>query len=311
MPQAYLVFNPTAGRFPLKPFVERAANVLRSSSWNIELVRASDVEHLRSTARRAADEGMDAVFIAGGDGSLNHVISGLVGSQTALAVLPAGTANVWAKELGLPTLGWGNITALEASAQLLAQGEFYNIDIGVYSDRPFLLWASIGLDAEVIRQLEPRKRWEKHFAVPQYAATTVWQASSWKGMDLHVDNGQEIIQGRYMLAVVTNIHLYAGGLANLSPEARINDGKMDLWLFSGENLTGAIRHILALLAGEHVDSKWTRCISFQELKIKSAPPVYVQLDGEPIEEVEEIHIHVEPKALRILVPKDIPQQLFK
>ncbi|MBS1249847.1 MAG: Diacylglycerol kinase [Chloroflexi bacterium] len=310
MAQALLIYNPTAGRFPLQPFVERAAKVLRSQGWDIELARTNDSQHLEQVVAQAVKENMEVVFIAGGDGTLNHAIKGLAGSQTALAVLPAGTANVWAKELGLPTLGWGNLIALEETARRLAEGKIHEVDLGICGHTPFLLWASIGLDASVVHQVEPRKRWEKHFAFPQYAATAVKQARSWKGMNLNIIVDDEHVRGNFMLAVVTNIHLYAGGLANLSPEARLDDGTMDLWLFSGESLTAALRHMLALWTGEHVGSDMTRRISFQNLCVDSDLPVYAQVDGEPLPAIEKIDIHVKPKALRVLVPPDTPQQLF-
>jgi len=178
------------------------------------------------------------------------------------------------------------------------------------ADNPFLLWASVGLDAYVINHIEPRKRWEKYFAVPQYAANAVWQAHSWEGMHLHIMADDEIIQGQYLLAVVTNIHLYAGGLANLSPEARLDDGEMDLWLFSGETLVEAIRHMLALWSGEHVKSDKVRRISFKNLNIVPDVPMHVQVDGEPLQKAAQVDIKVMPQALRVLVPRDTPQQLF-
>ena len=310
MPQALLIYNPTAGRFPFEPFAERAAKVLRSEGWDIELTRTHSREHLTLVTRQAANQNMDAVFIAGGDGSINQAVAGLLGSQTALAVLPAGTANVWAQELGLPVLHWGNLMALEESARRLARGDIHATDIGICADTPFLLWTSVGLDAYVIHQIEPRKRWEKYFAVPQYAANTVLRARSWEGMNLQITVEDETIHGQYLLAVVTNIHLYAGGLANLSPEARLDDGKMDLWLFSGDTLGEAIRHMLALWAGEHVKSDKVRRISFQNLSIVSDNTMYIQVDGEPLKEAEQVNIEVKCQALRVLVPRNTPQQLF-
>jgi len=195
---------------------------------------------------------MDAVFIAGGDGTINRAISGLIGSQTALAVLPTGTANVWAKELGLPVLTWGNWLAFDESARRLVDGVIRVVDVGFCANTPFLLWASVGLDACVVHQLEPRKRWEKYFAVPKYAAVTVREAYSWPGMDLRIKIENETIHGQYLLAVVTNIHLYAGGLAELSPEARIDDGRTNSSLgdYSSDiRRTWLIGGIIPLLGG--------------------------------------------------------------
>ncbi|MEA2008105.1 MAG: diacylglycerol kinase family protein, partial [Chloroflexota bacterium] len=273
-------------------------------------VQAQNAEQIGHLTQQAADEKMDAVFVAGGDGTVNRAVSGLIGSQTALAVLPTGTANVWAKELGLPVLNWGNWLALEESARRLVNGVTRVVDVGLCAGTPFLLWASVGLDARVVHQLEPRKRWEKYFAVPKYAAATVREAYSWPGMELYIKVENETIHGQYLLAVVTNIHLYAGGLAELSPEARMDDGKMDLWLFSGDTLAAAVHHMLALWAGEHINSDQTRRIPFQNLRLVSDTPMYVQVDGEPSEGSEQIDICVKSNALRILIPQNTPQQLF-
>ena len=311
MSQALLIYNPTAGRFPFQPFAERVAKILRSGGWDIELAQTQNGDHITHLAQQAVDEKMEAVFVAGGDGSINSAIPSLVGSETALAVLPSGTANVWAKELGLPVLNWSNLLALEECARRLANGVTHVVDVGFCAGTPFLLWASVGLDARIVHQLEPRKRWEKHFAVPKYAATTVREAYAWPGMNLKVKVEDETIHGRYLLAVVTNIHLYAGGFAELSPEACIDDGKMDLWLFSGETVSEALRHILALWAGEHVHSDKIRRISFQSLSLEADDFMYVQIDGEPLEEVKKIDVCVKPKSLRILIPHNIPRQLFQ
>ena len=112
MKTALLVFNPTAGRFPSRMLTERAADVLRSYDWEIDLYQTTGGPHITALAQQAAEQGKDAFFIAGGDGSINFAVQGLMESQTALGVLPAGTANVWARELGLPGLTWTRLMAL-------------------------------------------------------------------------------------------------------------------------------------------------------------------------------------------------------
>ena len=95
-----LIFNPMAGRFPSQPLVERAARILNANGWEIELLKTQGGDQITKQAKRAARDQMDAVFIAGGDGSVHKAIAGLMGSETSLGVLPSGTANVWAQELG-------------------------------------------------------------------------------------------------------------------------------------------------------------------------------------------------------------------
>ena len=310
MPQAYLAYNPAAGRYPSGMLSERAANVLREYGWKVYLEQTKDSNHITHLARQAADAGMDAFFMAGGDGSLNRAISGLMGSDTALGVLPAGTANVWAQELGLPGLTWTRWIALEESARQLAVAPSRRVDIGLCNQRPFLLWAGVGLDAFIVHRIEPRTRWEKHFAVVQYAASMVWNAGFWHGMNLSVEIEGTQIDGHFLLAVLNNVHLYAGGFAELSPHARLNDGLMELWLFEGETLGDTAQIAWELLAGNHLQSPQVQKYTFRNLRMESDSPMYVQVDGEPAEGNNPLNVSVLPHALEVLVPQKTPHPLF-
>ena len=236
--QAHLIYNPMAGKFPSEPLVERAGRILSTNGWDVDIIQTKGGNHITRLAKRAAVMGVDALFMAGGDGSLHKAAAGLLGSQTTLAVLPSGTANVWAQELGLPSLSWTNLTALETSVKKQLNGTIRTMDVGICQGTPFLLWSGAGFDAFVVHHLEPRSRWQKQFPSTQYAANMAWFARSWTGMDLKIWVDGERIDGTYLVVLVTNIHLYAGGIAELSPKARIDDGKIDLWLFSGDTIAG-------------------------------------------------------------------------
>lgn len=310
MPKAYLVYNPAAGRFPSRMLTERAAGVLRAQGWEMYLMQTNGGPHIAQLARQSVEHSMDACFIAGGDGSINFAVAGLVGSQTALGVLPAGTANVWAQELGLPGLTWTRWMALEESARRLSTASVRAVDVGFCNQNPFLLWAGIGLDAFIVHRIEPRSRWEKHLAVAHYAATAVRQARVWDGINLHVLADGSEASGHYLLAVVTNIHLYAGGFAEISPYARLDDGLMDLWLFSGDTLLETAQRVWDLWSGRHLHSDQARCIPFRKLRLSSDAPLYIQLDGEPIADDSSVTIEVRPQALRVLIPDGAPRALF-
>lgn len=310
MSRGMLAYNPAAGRFPSRMLAEQAAGVLREHGWEIRLEQTLDGEHITRLAHAAVDTGQDAFFMAGGDGSLNDACRGLIGSDVALGVLPAGTANVWSQELGLPGLTWTRWGTLEESAHQLAHGRVRTIDLGVCNKRPFLLWSGIGLDAFIVHRIEPRARWMKHFSVVHYAASAVWHAGFWRGMNLRVEVGGQSISGHFLLALVSNVHLYAGGIAQLSPQARLDDGLMDLWLFEGETLGDTVQVAWDLLTGLHVDSNRVQHLSACHLRMESDSPMYVQVDGEPIESGEEVLIEVQPQALKVLLPEHTPHPLF-
>lgn len=310
MPNAYLVFNPAAGRFPSRILTERARDVLFDYGWKIQLAQTAGGDHITHLAKEAVREGADAFFLAGGDGSINYALAGLVGSETPLGVLPAGTANVWAQELGMHGLTWTRLMALEESARQLATAEVRQVDVGYCNGSPFLLWAGVGLDAFIVHRIEPRSRWEKHFAVAHYASVAMQEASYWGGIHLDVNTDGIEISGRYILGVVSNIHLYAGGLAEISPFACLDDAQMDLWLFAGETLAETLRHVWNLWSGRHLESDQVQCVPFRELKITSRSAMHVQLDGEPKVPSEIVSIEVRPKALQVLIPTAAPRALF-
>ncbi|MFN2233222.1 MAG: diacylglycerol/lipid kinase family protein [Anaerolineales bacterium] len=310
MKTAYLIFNPYAGRFPSRILTERAAAVLSEQNWDVQLKQSSGGSEITDIAIDAVENNQDAVFVAGGDGSINLAIAGLLGSDTALGVLPAGTTNVWAQELGLPGLGYTRLMALEESARQLVKGISKKVDIGSCNGHPFLMWCGVGLDGFIVHRIEPRSNWEKHFSIVSYGARAIRYASLWSGVDLRAIADGKQISGRYLLAVISNIHLYAGGKAKISPEARIDDGVMDLWLFEGQSILDTIQHAWNLFSGRHLYSDQSKCIQFRSLRLFSNQTLEIQIDGEPMAGTKEVIIEIRPKALKILVPSQAHGKLF-
>lgn len=311
MRQAYLIYNPYAGRFPSWMLAERASKVLQEHDWEINVIKTETGSHLAEVTHEAVEKGMDALFIVGGDGSINLALPALVNTNTALGVLPAGTSNVFAQEIGLPGLAWTRWMALEESALRLADARTYDVDVGLCGNTHFLLWAGVGLDGFIVHRIEPRPRWEKYFAVVHYATTAVWNASLWHGVNLNfiVDGTQ--ISGHYILAVINNIHLYAGGFAQLSPQAFLDDGMMELWLFKGDNLGNVVQHAWDLLSGRHLHSEQVERIPFRTIQLSTESELFIQLDGEPLNNPEHsIAISIKPRALKVLIPKIVPRELF-
>jgi diacylglycerol kinase (ATP) len=121
-------------------------------------------------------------------------------------------------------------------------------------------------------------------------------------LHLHIWTDEHELAGRYILAVATNIRHYMGGLSNLSPDACIDDGLLDLWLFSGSNLGDALRHAYELWRGTHVNSDVARRIPFRSLRVEAESPFWIQTDGEAREQAPAAEIRALPGALKLLVP---------
>ena len=302
MRRALLLYNPAAGRFPVKPFLRSVVKTLAQSGWQTDVAATQSGAHATESARLAADEKFEAVFACGGDGTIGQAAAGLVGTDTALGILPSGTANVLALELGLPVYSWNRWWALKENARTLADAPVRAVDVGICNGQPFLLWAGMGLDAMTIHALEPRFRAEKFFAVPEYFGATVWNASQWGGVRLRLWADNQEVEGNFMLAIANNIRRYMGGLSVLSPEAHMDDGEFDLWLLSGNNLGDALMRAYELWRGHHLSSDKARRIPFHTLRVTADAPFLVQTDGEPRPETREVVIAIQPRALRMLMP---------
>ena len=232
--------------------------VLAESGWQTEVLATQSGAHATESARQAAVEKFDAVFASGGDGTIGQAAAGLVGTETALGILPSGTANVLALEFGLPVFSWTRWWALKENARALADAPIRAVDVGLCNGQPFLLWAGMGLDAMTIHAIEPRLRVEKFFAFPEYFVTTVCNASQWSGVRLRLWADNEEVEGNFMVAVANNIRRYMGGLAVLSPNAFMDDGEFDLWLLSGNHLGDALMRAYELWRGYHLSSDKAR-----------------------------------------------------
>lgn len=297
-----IIYNPAAGRLSVKPFIKSAVRELETAGWRLDAAETQSGAHTVELAKQAAAEKKDAVFAVGGDGTIGNVVNGLIGSETSLGVLPAGTANVWSMELGLRPFAWTRPGALRKNAALLANAPSHAIDVGMCNEFSFMMWAGIGLDAMAIHSIEPRIRLEKFFAMPEFAAKTIWQAALWSGIRLRLWVDEQEVEGHYILAVATNIRHYLGGLSKLSPDAYLDDGLLDMWLFTGRHLGDALRHAYDMWRGNHFTSDTARCISFNKLRIEADAPYWIQTDGEPRGSTQKCEITVRSRALRMLMP---------
>jgi diacylglycerol kinase (ATP) len=305
-----LVYNPEAGRFPAAPFLGRAGKVLTKAGWNIDVVEAFDEAQLSRAASAAIDDQCDAVFVVGGDGSVGQIAATLVGSKTALGVLPAGTANVWAQEIGLPRMDWIHWFALEQAAERLAYGETRLVDVGECNGRIFLLWAGVGLDAELVNSIEPRERWEKVFATVHYATLALWNSIGWQGVNLRARAGDREWEGRYLVAVASNIPAYAGGLMNLAPGAKVDDGLLDFWMIGGKSLKDVLIRVAQIFMGRHVNAEGVVHFAAPEAMFEAEGRLPLQVDGEPLSMSSPLHFRVHKQALRVLIPGDAGPHLF-
>jgi diacylglycerol kinase (ATP) len=301
-----VIYNPSAGMRTGRGELARALDELRACKWDVELAETTRPHEAFTFARAAAADNLDALIAVGGDGTMNEAANGLVGSQTALGVLPMGTGNVWAKEMGLVP---GD---LAASARQLGEAEIRTIDVGeVWSEnlapRVFVLWCSAGLDAAITRTVEPQRELKRRFGALFFWLVGIQEGWNFRGRQVRLHLPDQRVTQRIILALASNARLY-GGVTYLAPEAKIDDGLLDLVVLKGTGAWATVWHLVRVLLRLHLHDPQTSFYKVDKVRIV-ANKLPVQADGEPIGWTP-VEIRVRPRALKILVPKTANQGLF-
>ncbi len=279
--------------------LEQVMNKLRQHGWEIELWETDGPGSGRRLAAQAIDEGVEAVISAGGDGTLNEVIQTLAGSNVALGVLPMGTMNVWAREVGIP------LDPLEA-ANVLIEGVHRRIDLGMANERYFLLMAGIGIDAKITSVVEQHslKRW----GVFSYLLTGTLVGLGPLDFRLRLRMDGRRFRTRAHLIIIGNTRLY-GGLMTFTYRACCDDGQLDVCIIRRQPLWGRALVLLNAIRKRHPLGPRVSYERFQSLAIDASSPVPIQVDGEPIGTLPVV-FRVAPQMLTVIVPRSTPEGLF-
>lgn len=306
--RAWLIANPAAGPRDVRHELQAVLSYLEEEGWQTSLHWTGRPGEASALARQAAEEAIDAVFAVGGDGTINEIVNGLAGSPVTLGVLPGGTGNVWARELGLPTRSLRHMQPLVDSARALMPAATRRIDLGQANDRYFLQWAGLGLDAEVNRILEPRTRAQRRLGAVPYVAIGVATALRMVGPRVRIWVDGERIYRQAILIVICNSQLY-GGVARIAPDAHLDDGLLDVHIFAGTGFGAALRAALGVLSGLHVRDPLHSFYRARAIRVETNKPLAVAVDGEPYG-LTPVTCRVVPRALSVLVPSSVYPALF-
>lgn len=307
-PKVHLIYNPAAGPWDAQNALKRVCSELGRRGWSVELCNTGKAGDAAVMAREAAQAGCDAVIVAGGDGTLNEAVNGLIGTQTALGVLPVGTGNRWARQLRIPHFMIFNPLLVHETAAALADATIRSVDVGRANERYFLCWAGIGLDAQVAAEIEPRPKYTKHWGTLAYIVAAFKVAREFRGVHTRVELDGRATRGRTLLVLASNIQEYAGGL-HIINEARVNDGLLDICICKGLGFSYALRHAFTMLSRRSFQDPKIVYRQARSITVRTEKPIPLQVDGDPVDTTP-VTITVVPRALRVLVPHSAPTILF-
>jgi diacylglycerol kinase (ATP) len=291
-----VVINPSAGRnLPVLGIITELLNEA-DIEWDVRVTRASgDAARL---AREFADKGVDAVAVCGGDGTVGDAASGLIGGNTPLAIIPGGTGNNFAIELGIPS------DIIQACRML--GGDDLKIracDMGSFENTYFILRLSLGLEAEIVKGAEKdSKRKVGGIAyVTSYLRTIFSSRPSRYTLDL--DGKRHEVDG--VSCIVANSGNLGVPWAHLAPDIHVDDGVFDVVVLRPGG-SGRLYLMRPFIVGEEAQTEAYYRWRAREVRVDADPPQNIQCDGE-IFSPRTMHTSVIPAAVKMVVPT-IPVQ---
>ena len=306
--RSMLIVNPTSGPWDVRRELPAVLTHLEANDWRPALHQTERPGEATQLARQAQDQGLDAVFVVGGDGTINEVVNGLAESPVILGVLPGGTGNVWAKALGLPTRSPRHWLPLVDAVKILMSGTIRRIDLGKANDRYFLQWAGIGLDAQVTYAMEPRTRRQRRLGALAYLIAGLSTAANLAGIRMRIFIDEQRIYRRSILVVISNSQLY-GGVVRIATDARLDDGLLDVDVFAGTGFSSAIRTVLGVVTGLHVRDPRHSFYRGRTIEVITDKPMAIHMDGEPFGTTP-FRCEVVPRSLSILIPRQMRPDFF-
>lgn len=285
--------NPTAGQGKAGRLIGKVDSILHDLDVDHEIRVSESGRDLERLAREAGEQGTGIVAVLGGDGSVNLAVNGLLGTNAALAVLPAGTGDDFAKAIG----AW----KLEAAARLLAAPTVVDIDVievtAGAETRHYINVAGTGFDSEVEATASTMPR--RLGARGHYAWATIRTLPRFvpAGFRLEVDGRSMDLDA--MLVVVGNSVAYGGGMRVL-PQASVVDGELDVCVVAAMSTGAFLRAVPKVYLGKHVTHPKVTMLRGRQMKIEADRRMTVFADGEKVGPLPAL-FGVVPQAIPVVV----------
>lgn len=314
--KAAIICNPAAGPHSCVEEIPALVRFLEASGVQTHSVEQTHGPTDATTfARKAAREGCNVVFLVGGDGTIAQAVDGLVGTETALAVLPGGSGNVFARQLHLPVPGGIHPRPILEAARLLLDGQVRPVDVGRITPRGsnaparhFLCWGGVGFDAYVNRAVEADPERKRRLGPVATAITVFLTLREFAGTSAKVRIDGRRLNHRLLMLVASNIQLY-GVIFRMAEQAVIDDGFLDVYAFEGSGALRTLLHAARMLFKRHIQDPDVKIYRAQRIEITPYRPLPVHVDGDYIG-LSPIVIEIVPRSLNLLVPICAPASLF-
>ncbi len=281
-----VIVNPTAGSGLALTVGRQVEAMLVQRGQAHTMLYTQRAGHATELARDAAAQGVETVLAVGGDGTLNETAAGLVGTQTALGIIPAGTGNDFIKALGTPRK-W------DEALDYVLQNPAHPLDTGTVNDTFFINVCGAGFDVMVLDYASKAKKWMR--GIWPYLYGVFAAICAFKPFSMQVDIGDQLsLKGKYMICTIANGTTIGGGIPIL-PLAKVDDGLLDIMVVDTLPPWRIPFYLPALLGGKLIKNKIAHHYRAEHCTLTSHN-MRLNMDGE-IVPLERAHFTVKPASL--------------
>ena len=291
MKKILFIINRKAGTDREKRLEEAISQYLPADQFEVGITFLAYLGHGADLAKEAVMNGVHTVVAVGGDGSINEIAQGLVGSDTAMAILPLGSGNGLARALKIP-LNVGK------ALRLIVANKQRPIDVGYANEHLFLSNAGVGFDALISEQFRHKTK----RGLPGYAKLVMKSFSSYQSSEYNIDIDGLLLRTRAFLLSVANGNQF-GYEFKLAPKASVFDGQLDICIMPPVGLLGLLPVSIFSLMGNIDKTRYMQHYTGRNITISSDTLQYLQVDGDavPLSGNGVVRIRIQPKAINVVV----------
>jgi len=311
MRQVALIYNPVSGQYSARraAAVADIMAVLSEAGITAKSFETGGPGSAMKLAEEAVEAGFDSVLACGGDGTVHEVLQALVGTDASLGVVPLGTANALAADLGL--VGTPAKVArklLDAAPARVSVGRIhYQDQSGDSASRYFVVAAGVGADALLMSRLDPRLKRRLGYVLYVIEACRLWLTWSFPLFEAVLPasgtGNQRVVRVSQLLAV--RVRSFGGVLRKLAPGASLRNGSLSLLAFKTQSRLRYMMFLLAVLAGRHTFKREVELLDTPSIECRardgSREDLFVEADGEVLGSLP-VRLEVVPHSLSLLIP---------
>jgi YegS/Rv2252/BmrU family lipid kinase len=286
--KALFIINPISGGKKKDGVPELIDQNLDKSVFDATIVFSDGVSHARIIASEAVDK-YDIVVAVGGDGTVNEIASAIVGSNTALGIIPYGSGNGLARFLGIPMNP-------EQAIQTLGSGKVESIDSGQLNGKPFFNMAGMGFDAHISEVFSHGKK--RGFI--SYIKSSLQEIATYDEQDYRIEIDGQVYNRKAFMLSVANSSQY-GNNAHISPKASVQDGLLDVCVIRKFPLWRFPEMGIRMLTKTSEGTNYVEILRGKQINVTRQADGPIHLDGEPQVMGTAIHINIVPGSLKVIV----------